>query len=218
MPPNSSSFFVTVPFPNNPQSNHPGAVHPWRSPGRKNRHVSGEFLRFSCPLDSRRETRPGAGSHSLATDQTHPQQFASGCTLIVADTQLCSEFFKLSKRDSLSNLTHCVKVKVDIVVGGQDGGGNFSRSEKMSKVSARIAAADTAGAICVNGALIRDVARVLDEHTAFGGVQAGVTGRACGQNAIHHVNAAGNVIGKLLRAADAHKVARLFFGKKRRNL
>src|SRR5271157_479009 len=180
----------------------------------KNRHVSGKFLRFSCPLDSRPETRPGAGSHSLATDQTRPQHFASGCTLIVADTQLCSEFIKLSKRDSLSNLTHCVKVKVDVVVGGQDGGGDLSGGEEMPQVSAGVAATHAARAIGVHGPLIRDVARVLDVHAAFAGVEAGVARGARGQHAIHHVNAAGNVIGKLLWAPHTHQVARLFYRKK----
>jgi hypothetical protein len=42
-------------------------------------------------------------------------------------------------------LAHYVKVKVDIVVGGKDGSGEFSGSEQMTKISACVAAAYRAG-------------------------------------------------------------------------
>src|SRR5438034_1021052 len=57
------------------------------------------------------------------------------------------------------------------------------------------------------------VTRVLDEHAAFAGVEAGMTCGASGQHAIHHVNAKRDVIGDLFGAANAHEIARAVFRK-----
>src|SRR5438034_71101 len=53
------------------------------------------------------------------------------------------------------------------------------------------------------------VTRVLDEHAAFAGVEAGMTCGASGQHAIHHVNAKRDVIGedrKSTRLNSSHTV------------
>jgi hypothetical protein len=59
-------------------------------------------------------------------------------------------------------LAHYVKVKVDVVVGGEDRGGEFSGSEKVTKVGACVAAADAANAVRIDGPLVLRVPRVLD--------------------------------------------------------
>jgi len=51
-------------------------------------------------------------------------------------------------------LAHYVKVKVDIVVGGEDGAGDFSRGEEVTKIGARVAAADGTSTPGINGLLI----------------------------------------------------------------
>ena len=106
---------------------------------------------------------------------------------------------------------------MDVVVGGEDGGGHFSRGKKMAEISARVAAADAARTIRINGPLVFCVARVLDEHAALAGVEAGVARGARRQDTIHHVNTERDVVGDLFGAADAHEIARAIFGKKRRD-
>src|SRR2546429_2732020 len=75
----------------------------------------------------------------------------------------------------------------------------------MAEIRPRIAAADAAGAIRIDGPLVFGVTRVLDEHAAFAGVEAGMTCGASGQHAIHHVNAKRDVIGDLFGAANADR-------------
>src|SRR2546429_1482826 len=82
----------------------------------------------------------------------------------------------------------------------------------MAEIRPRIAAADAAGAINRWAAGLRRT-RVLDEHAAFAGVEAGMTCGASGQHAIHHVNAKRDVIGDLFGAANAHEIARAVFRK-----
>src|SRR5260370_35435692 len=113
----------------------------------------------------------------------------------------------MPKRDSLADLAHYVKVKVDIVVGGEDGAGDFSRSEEVTKIGARVAAANGTSTPGINGLLILGVTRVLDEHAAFAGVEASMTRGAGGEHAIHHHDAQTDVVGELLGAADAHALA-----------
>jgi hypothetical protein len=102
---------------------------------------------------------------------------------------------------------------VDVVVGGEDGGSEFSRSEEMTKVRARVAAADAASTLRIDGALILGVARVLDEHAALARVQTSVTRGTGREHAVHHVNAEGDVIGNLFGAADAHEITQAFLGQ-----
>src|SRR5204862_3788652 len=118
---------------------------------------------------------------------------------------------------SLADSPHYVKVKVDIVMGGKDGSGEFSRCEEMTKISARIAAANGTSALRIDGPLILSVARVLDQDAAFASVEAGVARGARGQHAIHHVDTERNIIGDLLGTAHAHQVARTISGQQRRD-
>src|SRR5260370_18080037 len=113
----------------------------------------------------------------------------------------------MPKRDSLADLADYVKVKVDIVVGGENGAGDFSCSEEVTKIGARVAAADGTSTPGINGLLILGVTRVLDEHAAFAGVEASVTRGASGKHAIHHVDAQSDVIGDLLGPAPPHALA-----------
>src|SRR5436309_1336344 len=87
----------------------------------------------------------------------------------------------------------------------------------MTKISAGVAAANAAEAVRFDGPLIPAIARVLDEHAAFAGVEAGMTRGASGEDAIHHVNAERNVIRDLLGATDAHEITRVVTWQQRRN-
>ena len=77
----------------------------------------------------------------------------------------------MSKLDSLADLPHDVKVKVDIVVGREDGGGDFSRGEQMPKIRACIALTNRTTAVGIERALVSNVARIFYKHAAFAGVE-----------------------------------------------
>src|SRR6266403_2550038 len=81
----------------------------------------------------------------------------------------------------------------------------------MTKISACVAAADAASAMRVDGPLVLCVTRVLDEHAAFAGVEASMARGARGENAVHHVDSEGDVVGDLFGAADAHEIAGTIF-------
>ena len=100
-----------------------------------------------------------------------------------------------------------------IVVGGENGGSEFSGGEEMPKISPRIAAADAASAVWIERILILRVTRILDEHAAFAGVDAGTARGASRKHAIHHVDAERDLVGDLFRAAHTHQIARLSFGR-----
>src|SRR5580658_6966201 len=101
----------------------------------------------------------------------------------------------MSKSDSVSNLLHYVKVKPNIVVGRQDRRSDLTGGEEMPKIRAGVAFTNAAGAVRIDGPLIFRIARVLDEHAAFTGIETGVTSGAGWQDAIHHVDAASHIIG-----------------------
>src|SRR5260370_7647123 len=81
---------------------------------------------------------------------------------------------------------HDVKVKVDIVVGGEDRRGDFSRGEEMTEIGARVAAAEGASALGIHGPRILGVARVLDKYAAFAGIKACLTRSARPQHPNQH--------------------------------
>ena len=135
-------------------------------------------------------------------------QFGSVRAGQILGTHSCRKFLQLPKPDSLSDLSHDVKVKVDIMVGGKDGGSDFSRGEEMPKIRTSVAAANGTGTLWIEGALVVDVAGFLDEHASLGGVEASVAGSPRGKNAIHHIDAESDVVSDLFGAADAHEVAR----------
>src|ERR1035438_1952586 len=85
-----------------------------------------------------------------------------------------AKFRELSKQERLPHSAHSVKVKVDIVVGGQDRSQHFAGYKKVPKVTARIALAHRTGARGIQRPLIPRVARVLDNDLALGGERAGI--------------------------------------------
>ena len=99
--------------------------------------------------------------------------------------------------------------------GGEGCSENFIGEKEMAQIGARIAAASRTLTCRVNGARVFCVTSVLDEDAAVPGEKASVAGAARWEDAIHHVDAAGNVIGDLLGASHAHEVTGLFGGKKR---
>src|SRR6267143_2110075 len=87
----------------------------------------------------------------------------------------------------------------------------------MTKIGARVVAADAASAVWIDGPLVLRVTRVFDEHTAFAGVEAGMASGARREDAVHHVDAKRDVVRDLFGAADAHEIAGTIFGKERGN-
>jgi hypothetical protein len=73
-----------------------------------------------------------------------------------------AESFELSKTDSLANLPHYVKVKVDVVVGVQDARERFTRGIKMPQICTRIPAANRALTCFVYGSRVVCIARIPD--------------------------------------------------------
>src|SRR6266446_2867289 len=63
----------------------------------------------------------------------------------------------------------------------------------------------------IDGPLVLCITRVLDEHAAFAGVEAGMARGARGENAVHHVDAPSDVVGDLFGAADAHEIPGTIF-------
>src|SRR5215475_8079702 len=80
----------------------------------------------------------------------------------------------------------------------------------MPKIRASVAPAHRAIALRVDRALVFYIARVLDQHASFAGVEASVSRRARREHTIHHVNASRHVVRDLLRPAYSHQVARFF--------
>src|SRR5260370_204680 len=72
------------------------------------------------------------------------------------------------------------------MVGGEDGGGGFSRGEEMPKIRACVAAADAARAIRIEWFFVLRVTGILDGHAPFAGIDAPVARGACGQRTIPH--------------------------------
>src|SRR5258708_39302014 len=90
----------------------------------------------------------------------------SDWTRYVTRAHLGREFRQVPKLDSLADLPHDVKVKVDIVVGGEDRRGEFSCGEEMPKVCARVASANRASANRIEGPPVLPVGRGFDQHAA----------------------------------------------------
>src|SRR5437762_7820451 len=98
------------------------------------------------------------------------------------------------------------------MVGGQNGGSEFSRCEEMTKISARIAAANGTSALRIDGPLILSVARVLDQDAAFASVEASVARGACGQHAIRSEEHTSEL------QSPMYLVCRLLLEKKNKNV
>src|SRR3970282_2907206 len=92
---------------------------------------------------------------------------------------------------------HQVEVEVEVVVGGQDGGGDFPGVEQVPQVGARVAPADGAGAARVQGARVAGIGGVADVQAPRRGEQVPVAGVAGGQHAVHHVHAASDILDQM---------------------
>src|SRR5258708_37113181 len=86
----------------------------------------------------------------------------SDWTRYVTRVHLGREFRQVPKPDSLADLPHDVKVKVDIVVGGEDRRGEVSCGEEMPKLVARVTAANRASAWRIGGPPLLRGARGFD--------------------------------------------------------
>src|SRR5882757_1125053 len=78
----------------------------------------------------------------------------------------------------------------------------------MPKIGTRVATADAALAIRIDGILIFCVTRVLNQHATLRCVKACMTRSTSRQHAIHHVNSERHVFRNLFRFADAHQISR----------
>src|SRR2546422_9593282 len=85
----------------------------------------------------------------------------------------------------------------------------------MPEISAGIPPADGAGAALVNGSLVTGVAGILDQDAPLRCIESCVARGPSGPDAIHHVDAARDVVGELLRPTDAHEIARPVFREER---
>ncbi len=85
----------------------------------------------------------------------------------------------------------------------------------MPKIGTRVAAADAAFALWINGILVFGITRVLNKDASVIGVKARVTRGASRQHAIHHVNAERDVFGDLFGFSDAHQITRTIVRKQR---
>src|ERR1700758_4369451 len=83
----------------------------------------------------------------------------------------------------------------------------------MSQVCPRVALANAAAAVRVEGLLVLRVARLLDRNSALRGEQQAMPRRSSRQHAIHHVNAEMSVLDNLFRGSDSHQVTGLVGGK-----
>ena len=79
-------------------------------------------------------------------------------------------------------------------MGIQDGAQDFVGSKQMTEISARIAAADHAAATFVDRPRIADEFGILDMERPLARVEIAVSRIARWQHAIHHIDAAANVI------------------------
>ena len=83
----------------------------------------------------------------------------------------------------------------------------------MPQVGTGIALANSAFAVFIDGALIARVAGVFDEQSAVIGEEEAVASAACGEDAVHHVDALRNEVEDLFRLADAHEVVGFVLGE-----
>src|ERR1700687_2435087 len=101
-------------------------------------------------------------SEDSAPPLPHP---APSCVCLPeACLKVRAETFEFPKLDSLTNLTHDVKVKVEVVVGVQDHREKFSGRIYMPQVRAGIAETNRASAILINRTRIAGILRVANQQ------------------------------------------------------
>src|SRR5580658_1628207 len=83
---------------------------------------------------------------------------------VEACLKIRAESFETSKTDSLANFPHDVKVKVEIVVGVQDGGKRFPGGIKVPQIGTGIPSANRASAGLVDRPLVFRKLRIADQQ------------------------------------------------------
>ena len=87
------------------------------------------------PFEPQNDGWPGTASQKITSRDAAPPGVAPntclGC-LFQTSLKVRTELFEHPKTDSLSDSPHDVKVKVDVVVGVQDGRQKFSRCIQMA--------------------------------------------------------------------------------------
>ena len=174
----------------------------WAAPrlaprGAESPNTSLRLPRSISPFPPRRVVTCRGRQAQFAHRRCCPASSRAQPTLILpfeACLKVRAESFELSKTDSLPNLAHYVKVKVDVVVGVQDARKRFARGIKVPQICTRIPAANSALTFFVYGPLIVCIPRVLDEQASLRSEQASMARAAGGQHAIHHVNSEAYVI------------------------
>src|SRR5271154_265340 len=130
------------------------------------------------------DLRASISRHSLRGMQTHFQIRCPGSSSalnahfgmpdIEACVQVRAESREIPKTDSLANFAHHVKVKVDVVVGVQDGRKELAGGIKMPQIGTGIPLANGALAILIYGPGIVGIFCVPNEHTSIGRKKAAV--------------------------------------------
>src|ERR1035438_3495307 len=88
---------------------------------------------------------------------------------------------KCPKQYSVPDLSHPVKVVLQIVQCGEGGKQNLAGLEKVPEIGAGVGSAGVALAVGIHRRGIVAVTRLLDDHPAFGSKQAAIAGIAGGQ-------------------------------------
>ena len=125
-----------------------------------------------CAFSAMKRAMPAGGSARLARNRIPfakiPLRPARAqhrwVCLLEACLKVRAESFELSKTDSLANFAHHVKVKVEVVVGVQDGREEFSSGIKMPQIGTGVSPADGARAIFINRARIVCILRIPNQH------------------------------------------------------
>src|ERR1017187_6451894 len=99
--------------------------------------------------------------------------------------------WKCTRSYSVPDLTHDVKVPLNVVPRGQYRKQDLASLEEMAKVRPGIRAAGIAGAVGVERAPIVFIPGVLNDDAALRGKQISVARVARRQHAIHHVHPPG---------------------------
>src|SRR5580765_184102 len=116
---------------------------------------------------------------------------------------------KLVRNNSVPNLTHDVKVSLQVVSGSEYRIQNLARLEQVPKVCSGVVSTSIALASGVDGLFVVAVTGMLDHHPALTCKKIAIAGISGWQHAIHHVDPARDVLGKLGRHPDPHGVPRL---------
>src|SRR5580765_6561001 len=106
---------------------------------------------------------------------------------------------KLVRNNSVPNLTHDVKVSLQVVSGSEYRIQNLARLEQVPKVCSGVVSTSIALAPWVDGTLVVAISGVFDHHPPLACEEVPITCISRGQHAIHHVDPARHVLGKLGR-------------------